>query len=223
MTDTTAVPQTTPVVPDTTPVPQTTQQTQAPADADAVRAGATDLGDITGLAGPAFPRGNVDGGADAVDYFRFTLSAAKEVHLGLRQQETDADLFIEDEDGNVLYRSSAGGTANEELQQTLLAGTYYVRIEAQEAGASTYVFRYGVNAPDPAVVAGLEAQQQQPEPPEREPDITPESRGTPEPQEPPVSAPGPSHARFRWRFEFPVRGVAISTGFSLLVGVAMAA
>ena len=53
---------------------------------------------------------------------------------------------------------TTGGTANEELPHTLLAGTYYVRIAAQEAGASTYVFRYGVNAPDPDEVARLQAQ-----------------------------------------------------------------
>ena len=151
--------------PNTTPEPQTPQQppqqTQAPADADAVRAGATDLGDITGLAGPAFPRGVIDGGTDAVDYFRFTLSEAKGVHFGLRQQETNADLFLEDENGTVIASMTTGGTANKELPRTLLAGTYFVRIEAQEAGASTYVFRYGVTAADPEAVRELERQQQE--------------------------------------------------------------
>ena len=126
-----------------------------------VRAGATDLGDITGLAGPAFPTGRLDGGADAVDYFRFTLTEAKGVHFGLRQQETDADLFLESEDGTVIASMTTSGTANEELPRTLLAGTYFVRIEAQEAGASTYVFRYGVTAADPEAVRELERQQQE--------------------------------------------------------------
>ena len=142
--------------PDTTPVPQTPPQTQAPADADAVRAGATELGDITGLAGPAFPTDRLDGGADAVDYYRFTLSEAKGVHFGLRQQETNADLILEDEGGVVIASMTTDGTANEELPRTLLAGTYFVRIEAQEAGASTYVFRYGVTAADPEAVRELE-------------------------------------------------------------------
>ena len=162
---------------DTTPEPdttqQTTQQTQAPADADEVRAGATDLGDITGLAGPAFPTGAIDGGADAVDYFRFTLSEAKEVRFGLRQQETDADLLLEDEDGAVIASMTTGGTANEELPRTLLAGTYFVRIEAQEAGASTYVFRYGVDAPDRDEVARLQGTEQTSGQPNAVPDPTP--------------------------------------------------
>ena len=56
---------------------------------------------------------------------------------------------------------TTSGTANEELPRTLLAGTYFVRIEAQEAGASTYVFRYGVTAADPEAVRELERQQQE--------------------------------------------------------------
>ena len=44
------------------------------------------------------------------------------------------------------------------MRETLLAGTYYVRVEAQEAGANAYVFRYGVGAADPAEVARLEAE-----------------------------------------------------------------
>ena len=142
--------------PDTTPVPQTPQQTQAPTDADAARAGATDLGDITGLAGPAFPTGAIDGGADAVDYYRFTLTEAKQIGLGLRQQDTNADLFLEDAEGNVLHGSTEAGTASEGIGETLLAGTYYVRIETQEAGQNDYVFRYGVTAADPEAVRELE-------------------------------------------------------------------
>ena len=139
---------------------------EAPVAQTLHQAGATDLGDITGLAGPAFPTGRLDGGADAVDYFRFTLSEAKGVHFGLRQQETNADLFLEDEDGVVIASMTTAGTANEELPRTLLAGTYFVRIEAQEAGASTYVLRYGVNAPDPDEVARLQAQMETPTEPE---------------------------------------------------------
>ena len=141
---------------------------EAPVAQTPPQAGATDLGDITGLAGPAFPTGTLDGGADAVDYFRFTLTETKRIGLGLRQQETNADLFLEDEDGVVIASMTTGGTANEELPRTLLAGTYFVRIEAQEAGASTYVFRYGVNAPDPDEVTRLQAQMETQTEPEAE-------------------------------------------------------
>ena len=90
---------------------------------------------------------------------RFTLTDAKRVGLGLRQQDADADLFLEDADGNVLYRSTVAATGNERIAQTLLAGTYYVRVETQEAGTNAYAFRQGVSAPDPDAVAALQAQQ----------------------------------------------------------------
>ena len=128
-------------------------------DTDAERGGATDLGDITELAGPQFPAASLDGSSDSVDYWRFTLSEARRVGLGLRQQDADADLFLEDAEGNVLYSSTADGTANEWISQTLLAGTYFVRVEAQEEGANEFKLRYGVSAANPDEVAALEQQQ----------------------------------------------------------------
>ena len=140
--------------------PPVLEATPPPVDTDAGRAGAVDLGDITGQDGPLFPTNTLDGGDDRIDYYRFTLSEAKQVSLGLRQQDANADLFLEDEDGAVLHSSAAAGTSNEWLSATLLAGTYYVRVEAQEAGQNDHVFRYGVSAPDADEVARLEQQQQ---------------------------------------------------------------
>ena len=129
-------------------------------DTDAERGGAADLGDIT-AAGPQFPAASLDGSSDSVDYWRFTLSEARRVGLGLRQQDANADLFLEDAEGNVLYSSTEDGTASEWISQTLLAGTYFVRVEAQEEGANEFKLRYGVSAANPDVVAALEQQQQQ--------------------------------------------------------------
>ena len=129
-------------------------------DTDAERGGATDLGDITELAGPQFPAASLDGSSDSVDYWRFTLSEARRVGLGLRQQDANADLFLEDAEGNVLYSGTEEGTASEWISQTLPAGTYFVRVEAQEEGANEFKLRYGVSAANPDVVAALEQQQQ---------------------------------------------------------------
>ena len=129
-------------------------------DTDAERGGAADLGDITALAGPQFPAASLDGSSDSVDYWRFTLSEARGVGLGLRRQDANADLFLEDAEGNVLYSSTEEGTANEWISQTLLAGTYFVRVEAQEEGANEFKLRYGVSAANPGVVAALEQQRQ---------------------------------------------------------------
>ena len=137
---------------------EVTEDTGSTTDTDAVRAGATDLGDITDLQGPRFPLGTVDGDADQVDYYRFTLTEAKEVGLGLRQQDANADLFLEDADGNVLYSSTNSGTTNEAIAETLLAGTYYLRVESQEAGVNAHVVRYGVSAPDADALAELQQQ-----------------------------------------------------------------
>ena len=76
--------------------------------------------------------------------------------LGLRQQDADADLFLEDAEGTVLHSSTVDGTANEAINETLLAGTYYVRVEAQEEGANDFRLRYGVSAPDAAAVTALQ-------------------------------------------------------------------
>ena len=130
------------------------------ASEEPARAAAEDLGNITELAAPRFPLGTLDGGGDTVAWYRFTLSEAREVALGLRRQDADADLVLEDAAGNVLHSSERSGTTNEWLRETLLAGTYYVRVEAQEAGANAYVFRYGVGDADPAEVTRLEAEQE---------------------------------------------------------------
>ena len=128
-------------------------------DTDAERGGATDLGDITAVE-TQFPAASLDGSSDSVDYWRFTLSEARRVGLGLRRQDANADLFLEDAEGNVLYSSTEEGTASEWISQTLLAGTYFVRVEAQEEGANEFKLRYGVSAANPAAVAALEQQQE---------------------------------------------------------------
>ena len=135
--------------------------TQNLADSDAAREGATDLGDITALDGARFPRNSLDGDDDRIDYYRFTLTEAKGIGLGLRQQDANADLFLEDAEGNVLHSSTEAGTANDAIWETLLAGTYYVRVETQEAGQNDHVFRYGVRDADAEAVRELERQQQE--------------------------------------------------------------
>ncbi len=138
----------------------TPEPSPASGTADTARAAAEDLGDITALNGPRFPRGTLEGEAGERDWFTFTLTEAKAVGLGLRQQDANADFFLEDAEGNVLHSSTLSGTTSEALDVTLLAGTYYVRVDAQEAGRNDYVFRYGVSAPDAEEVARLEAERE---------------------------------------------------------------
>ena len=58
------------------------------------------------------------------------------------------DLHLEDADGNVLHSSTRGGTRNERIEATLEAGTYYVRVVAQEEGENAYTLRYRAEEPE---------------------------------------------------------------------------
>ena len=123
------------------PTPEQTslQQQQPPpppVDADATAAGATDLGALGGRWSSR--EDSVDGGTDATDYYSFTLSERKTVTLSLRDQDANADLYLEDGSGTVLASSTKGGTRKEDVAATLDAGTYYVRVAAQEAGDNAY-------------------------------------------------------------------------------------
>ena len=107
---------------------------------------AQELGDITAQRLPGGLRKleqTVGAEGDGVDYYRFTLSESREVRLGLKLREGEAELYLEDAEGNVLARSMARA-GYEAAVRTLLPGTYYVRVEAVGAAASEYEFRYGV-------------------------------------------------------------------------------
>ena len=138
----------------------------APVDDLAAAPESLGLGDITSQSKPEFPRHSMDGAADSVSHFEFTLTEAKKVGLALRQLDHNADLVLEDADGNVIARSERDGTTKEWISATLLAGTYYIKVAAKEAGANDYVLRYGTGEPDAAEVEQLQlANQQQAEVP----------------------------------------------------------
>ena len=118
-----------------------------PEDADAVAGGAIDLGDLVALDRSRLHRDSLDGGHDATDYYRFTLSETRKVKFKLQRQDADADLFLEDENGVVLSSSAQDGTRQEKIVETLEAGTYYVRVESREAGDNAYNLRYRTAAP----------------------------------------------------------------------------
>ena len=129
--------------------------TETPADTDATRAGAIDLGDITDLQGTRFPKYSINGDDDVVDYFRFTLTGPMRVDLGLRQLDQNADLSLENSEGNTIKRSNKGGTNIEAITRTLLEGSYYIRVEAQESGANRYALKHSVGEPNSDKVAEL--------------------------------------------------------------------
>ena len=114
---------------------------------------AHELGDITAQriqGGLRKLEQTVGAEGDGVDYYRFTLSEAREVRLGLKLREGEAALSVEDGAGNVLARSVAYG-AHEAAVRTFLPGTYYVRVEAAGTVASAYEFKYGVLEADASI------------------------------------------------------------------------
>ena len=135
-----------------TPEQTTVQQPpQPPADPDATAAGAAGLGDLAGLGRRgAVRQDSVDGGDDGTDYYSFTLSERQAVTLSLFRQDANADLYLEDGEGTVLASSTEDGTRKDEVKATLDAGTYYVRVAAQEAGENAYTLR--AKAADPVAV-----------------------------------------------------------------------
>ena len=117
-------------------------------DPDATRAGAYDLGSVWSDS----ERTNswvldgwgveVNGEIDVTDYYKFTTPSRQKVEFRLKGQDFDADLYLEDAAGNVLDSSTRTGTRTEKVGAELDAGTYYVRVVAQEKGKNDYKLVY---------------------------------------------------------------------------------
>ena len=126
---------------DTTTVnSETVEREDEEREPGSTRSDAQDLGDITGVDTPRERDGQVGVDGDAVAYYRFTLTQAREVRLGLAHREGDADLYLEDASGAVLGRAVDYAPGWEAVVRTLDAGTYYVRVEAQGAEPSVHQF-----------------------------------------------------------------------------------
>ena len=142
----------TPAAPEPTPspTPEPTATPEPTPDYAAERAVAMGLGDLVGAA-PHTVADRVNLDSDRIDYFDFNLSARKEVRLRLKRQEYDADLYLEDPDGNVIHKSENAGAGNESINATLdptaPGDYYYVRVEAKETGRNDYEFRFLTKAP----------------------------------------------------------------------------
>ena len=127
----------------------------AQSDQDDMRSGARDLGDVTHL-GELGPVGDgqwsdsVNGVEDEVDYYKFSLSETKLVGIGLRRMRRDADLFIENSSGDTLSWSRDVANTSEWLNASLSAGSYFVRVEAQESGRNNYKLVMGTAGVDSA-------------------------------------------------------------------------
>ena len=77
----------------------------------------------------------------------FSLSRPRLVGAGLRPMRKNADIFVEDGNGNVVASSRSTGNAREWLNAALGAGTHY--IEVGETGGNdvgTYTLTVAANS-----------------------------------------------------------------------------
>ena len=109
----------------------------------AARKSALDLGDITNLEEPRFPKYRLDE-AGQENWFQFSLTAPRKVNFGARQMDADADLFLQDSRGRVLGESRNSGTSNESISTNLEPGAYHVLVRAVESGENAYALRHGI-------------------------------------------------------------------------------
>ena len=106
---------------------------------------AIDLGALTPANGSSTVAGSLSA-ADEADHYVFTLASAGRIALTLSGLVQEADLFLDDADGDEVFSSTNSGTTSESINELLAAGTWHVRVEARAAGDNDYVLGYGVTA-----------------------------------------------------------------------------
>ena len=123
-----------------------TDNDSAPADPDATRDGAIDLGDITAVTRTRYPTYSLNQDGDAIDYFRFTITESRFVTIGVRQLDADASITLENSNGETILHKSAPGEQHVMIYGTRQEGAYYLKVEADEEGENEYRLAYGTRA-----------------------------------------------------------------------------
>ncbi len=109
------------------------------------RADDVSLGDITEISGAASLTGTVESGGDTEDFFGFSLTESKDVAVALSGLDVDANLFIEDDSGNVIHESVHQGVEDDSISATLASGSYFFRVVAVAYGANDYELSYALS------------------------------------------------------------------------------
>ena len=87
----------------------------------------------------------IDDADGSVERYRFELSSPQSVEVVLRLLNANADVFLEDADGEVLGSGVELGKSDERFSLTLATGTYGVRVES--AGPVRYRLKVKVSEP----------------------------------------------------------------------------
>ncbi|WP_428937835.1 PKD domain-containing protein [Fontivita pretiosa] len=83
----------------------------------------------------------IPAGGSSSDLFRFTLESSARTYLKLYGLSDNADLELYDSRGSALRVSRRAGSSYEVIVADLVAGTYYARVVAAGAGATSYRLR----------------------------------------------------------------------------------
>jgi hypothetical protein len=84
------------------------------------------------------------GQGDKNDYFRFQMDHRGQFNLRLDPKAADLDLFLYNAAGQLIGSSSRAGTADDIIQLTLGAGTYYAQVTPLGAAQSDYRLAFDV-------------------------------------------------------------------------------
>jgi hypothetical protein len=121
------------------------------------RQDAQDLGDIAGTGDSTQATGNLAGGADSAEYFRFELTQASQVAVGLLQSGAGLALTLEDATGGVIATRSPDAAEGTEMSAALLEGTYYLRVQAGQVPPGGYRLSLNTDPVSNPLAAALRA------------------------------------------------------------------
>jgi len=86
------------------------------------------------------------GTTDTNDYYRFSLSRSSRFRLSMTGMDADADVQLLDSSGSTIEGSYGEGSLSEEIERTLEAGTYYVRVYPYSGNSTDYRLALSANA-----------------------------------------------------------------------------
>jgi subtilisin family serine protease len=115
-------------------------------DSDGTLSQARSIGALTGN----MRLGSTIGGDDRNDYYNFSLNQTQVFNLSLYGLQANADVQLLDSAGQMVNQSYRQGRLTERINQTLAAGTYYIRVYAQ-ADRTRYILSLATNPP-PSVI-----------------------------------------------------------------------
>ncbi|MEB3339278.1 Ser-Thr-rich GPI-anchored membrane family protein [Okeania sp.] len=85
---------------------------------------------------------------DKKDYYKFKVKEKTDVDIDLSGLSGNADLYLENNKGKVLEKSTKSGKKAENIERTLNPGTYYVRVQPKGNANANYTLSFGVESPD---------------------------------------------------------------------------